>query len=52
MATSDFLKAALEKKKQQNQPAGKSTSKDATKGTQGNQVTSNRPTKKSAGRGR
>ena len=52
MATSDFLKAALEKKKQQNQSVGKSKSKDADKGIHGNQVTTNRPTKKSSGRGR
>jgi hypothetical protein len=52
MATSDFLKAALEKKKAAMITGGKKKTKDAEKGIQGNQVTTNKPTKKSAGRGR
>jgi hypothetical protein len=48
----DVLKAALEKKKQQNAPAKKGTKVD-TKGLGvHSQVTSNKPAKKSAGRGR
>ena len=48
----DILKAALEKKKQQNAPVKKGSKID-TKGPGVNsQVTSNKPAKKSAGRGR
>ena len=48
----DILKAALEKKKQQQQQ-GKKGSKVDSKGPGGqSQVISNKPTKKSAGRGR
>ena len=52
MATSDFLKAALEKKKQKNQVPGKNSNNDIAKGVHSNQVTINKPTKKSSGRGR
>ena len=52
MSTSDVLKAALEKKKQQTTSVSKSKSKGADKTAAGNQVTSNKPTKKSSGRGR
>jgi len=52
MGTSDVLKAALEKKKQQTTTAAKSKSKGVDKTAAGNQVTSNKPTKKSSGRGR
>jgi hypothetical protein len=53
MSTSDFLKAALEKKKaQQDQKSGKGKNLPADKVAVGNQVTTNRPTKKSSGRGR
>ena len=52
MATSDFLKAALEKKKASQQHSGKKNTKDADKGIHGNQVVTNKPAKKSAGRGR
>jgi hypothetical protein len=51
MATSDFLKAALEKKKQQAHAPGKKNSKGASKSMHGNQVTTNRPQKKAVGRG-
>jgi hypothetical protein len=51
MSTSDFLKAALEKKKQQAQVPGKKGSKTAGKTIHGNQVTTNRPQKKAVGRG-
>ena len=49
----DAVKAALEKKKQQQQQ-GKKGSKVDTKNSPGvhSQVTSNKPAKKSAGRGR
>jgi len=52
MGTSDVLKAALEKKKQQTTSIGKSKNSTAGKTSAGNQVTSNKPTKKSSGRGR
>jgi hypothetical protein len=51
MATGDFLKAALEKKKQATQAPGKKNSKIAGKTMQGNQVTTNKPQKKAIGRG-
>jgi hypothetical protein len=51
MSTSDILKAALEKKKQLNQQTGKTKTKGADKAVHGNQVTTNRPQKKAAGRG-
>ena len=52
MGTSDVLKAVLEKKKQQTTTAAKSKSKGVDKTAVGNQVTSNKPTKKPSGRGR
>jgi hypothetical protein len=52
MGTSDVLKAALEKKKQQTTSVAKSKNNAAGKTASGNQVTSNKPTKKSSGRGR
>ena len=52
MGTSDVLKAALEKKKQQTTSVAKSKNNTAGKTATGNQVTSNKPTKKSSGRGR
>jgi len=51
MSTSDILKAALEKKKQQTKTSAKSKT-NAGKSAMGNQVTSNKPAKKSSGRGR
>jgi len=48
----DVLKAALEKKKQQNAPAKKGTKVDTKGPGVHSQVTSNKPAKKSAGRGR
>jgi hypothetical protein len=53
MSTGDFLKAALEKKKAQqelNNPTKKSKGENKVAG--GNQVVVNKPAKKSAGRGR
>jgi hypothetical protein len=52
MATSDFLKAALEKKKASQKQSGQKNNKDSDKGIHGNQVVTNKPAKKSAGRGR
>jgi len=52
MATSDILKAALEKKNASRMSSGKKSKGDATKLVGGNQVTTNKPAKKSAGRGR
>jgi len=52
MATSDFLKAALEKKNAAKITGGKKSKGADTKGIIGNQVTTNKPAKKSAGRGR
>ena len=52
MGTSDVLKAALEKKKQQNTVVAKSKNNTTGKSATGNQVISNKPTKKSSGRGR
>jgi len=48
----DILKAALEKKKQQQQQGVKGTAVDTKGGPAKSQVTVNKPTKKSAGRGR
>jgi hypothetical protein len=48
----DILKAALEKKKQQQQQGKKGTAVDTKGGPVKSQVTANKPTKKSAGRGR
>ena len=52
MATSDFLKAALEKKKASQKQGGQKNSKDDNDGIHGSQVNVNKPAKKSAGRGR
>ena len=52
MGASDILKAALEKKKAANQKPGKKNAGGTEKGIGGGQVTTNRPTKKAAGRGR
>ena len=48
----DILKAALEKKKQQQQQGVKGSKVDTKGGPVKSQVTVNKPTKKSAGRGR
>ena len=48
----DILKAALEKKKQQQQQGKKGSKVDSKGGPVKSQVTVNKPTKKSAGRGR
>jgi hypothetical protein len=48
----DILKAALEKKKQQQQQGVKGNAVDPKSGPVKSQVTANKPTKKSAGRGR
>jgi hypothetical protein len=51
--SNDIIKAALEKKKQQQQQQGKKgTAVDTKGGPAKSQVTVNKPTKKSAGRGR
>jgi hypothetical protein len=52
MSASDILKAALDKKKAANQKPGKKNAGGSDKSIGGNQVTTNRPAKKSAGRGR
>jgi len=52
MATSDFLKAALEKKKASQKQGGQKNSKDDNHGIHDSQVNVNKPAKKSAGRGR
>ena len=52
MSASDVIKAALEKKKAANQKTGKKNSAGGDKSIGGNQVITNRPAKKSAGRGR
>jgi hypothetical protein len=52
MSASDVLKAALEKKKAANQKPGKKNAAGGEKGIGGGQVTTNRPAKKAAGRGR
>jgi hypothetical protein len=48
----DVLKAALEKKKQQQQQGVKGSKVDSKGAPVKSQVTANKPTKKSAGRGR
>ena len=48
----DILKAALEKKKQQQQQGVKGSKVDSKGAPVKSQVTVNKPTKKSAGRGR
>jgi hypothetical protein len=50
--SNDIIKAALEKKKQQQQQGKKGTAVDTNSGPAKSQVTINKPTKKSAGRGR
>jgi hypothetical protein len=52
MSASDVIKAALEKKKAANQKPGKKNAGGDEKGMGGGQVTTNRPAKKAAGRGR
>ena len=52
MGASDVIKAALEKKKAANQKPGKKNAGGDEKGIGGGQVTTNRPAKKAAGRGR
>lgn len=52
MGASDILKAALEKKKAANQTPGKKTAGSNEKGIGSGQVTTNKPAKKAAGRGR
>jgi hypothetical protein len=52
MSTSDFLKALLEKKKAQTKQGNQKNTKEDTHGMHGSQVNVNKPTKKSAGRGR
>jgi hypothetical protein len=52
MSASDVLKAALEKKKAANQKPGKKNAGGDDKGIHGSQVSTNKPAKKSAGRGR
>ena len=48
----DILKAALEKKKQQQQQGVKGSKVDSKSGPVKSQVSGNKPAKKSAGRGR
>lgn len=48
----DFLKAALEKKKANQKQTNTKNAKDGEKGIVGSQVSTNKPAKKSAGRGR
>ena len=48
----DILKAALEKKKQQQQQGIKGSKVDSKGGPAKSQVSGNKPAKKSAGRGR
>jgi hypothetical protein len=48
----DLLKAALLKKKQNQKQNNDKTATDANHGIHGSQVNVNKPTKKSAGRGR
>ena len=48
----DLLKAALLKKKQNQKQNNDKNTTDANHGIHGNQVNVNKPTKKSAGRGR
>ncbi len=52
MATSDFLKSVLEKKKAQNKQGNQKNSNSDSHGMHGSQVNVNKPAKKSAGRGR
>jgi hypothetical protein len=52
MSASDVIKAALEKKKAANQKPGKKNASGDDKGLGGSQVSTNKPAKKSAGRGR
>ena len=52
MSASDILKAALAKKKAANQKTGKKNASGDEKTIGGNQVISNLPAKKAAGRGR
>ncbi len=52
MATSDFLKALLEKKKAGQKQTDTKNAKDGNHGMHGSQVSVNKPAKKSAGRGR
>lgn len=52
MSTSDFLKAALEKKKASQKQGKQKNAKDDSHGIHGSQVSTNKPAKKSAGRGR
>jgi hypothetical protein len=52
MSASDILKAALEKKKAANQKPGKKSASGSDKSIGGSQVSTNKPAKKSAGRGR
>ena len=48
----DFLKAALEKKKSNQKQSNTKNAKDGDHGIHGSQVSVNKPAKKSAGRGR
>ena len=48
----DFLKAALEKKKSAQKQTNTKNAKDGDHGIHGSQVNVNKPAKKSAGRGR
>jgi hypothetical protein len=48
----DFLKAALEKKKSTQKQGNTKNAKDGDHGIHGSQVSVNKPAKKSAGRGR
>jgi hypothetical protein len=50
--SNDLIKAALEKKKAALKQPGKKSSGNTTKGIHGSQVSTNKPAKKSAGRGR
>ena len=52
MSASDILKAALEKKKQQQHLSSGKKANDGAKGIHGNQVAVNKPQKKTTGRGR
>lgn len=48
----DFLKAALEKKKALQKQSGKKNTSDSEQTVHSSQVSTNKPAKKSAGRGR
>lgn len=52
MSSSNILKAALEKKKAANRQPSKKSASAGERGISGGQVTTNRPAKKAAGRGR